>query len=29
LIRLVTGMWLMYLTFAVTLNLAAGFRLTV
>jgi hypothetical protein len=29
LIRLVTGMWLMYLTFAVTLNLAAGFHLTV
>lgn len=29
LVRLTTGLWLMYLTFAVTLNLAAGFHLTV
>jgi hypothetical protein len=29
LIRVVTGLWLMYLTFAVTLNFAAGFQLTV
>jgi hypothetical protein len=29
LIRVLTGLWLMYLTFAVTLNFAAGFHLTV
>jgi hypothetical protein len=29
LVRLTTGLWLMYLTFAVTLNFAAGFHLSV
>jgi hypothetical protein len=29
LIRVLTGLWLMYLTFAVTLDFAAGFHLTV
>jgi hypothetical protein len=29
LIRIVTGLWLMYLTFAVTLNLASGYHLPV
>jgi hypothetical protein len=29
LVRVVTGLWLMYLTFAVALNAAAGFHLTV
>jgi hypothetical protein len=29
LIRVLTGLWLMYLTFAVTLNFAAGFHLAV
>jgi hypothetical protein len=29
LIRVVTGLWLMYLMSAVTLNFAAGFHLTV
>jgi hypothetical protein len=29
LIRVLTGLWLMYLTFAVTLNFAAGFHLPV
>jgi hypothetical protein len=29
LIRVATGLWLMYLTFAVTLDVAAGFHLTV
>jgi hypothetical protein len=29
LVRVLTGLWLMYLTFAVTVNFAAGFHLTV